>query len=133
MQGVLPRKHFTFELFFCLADTSKVITNAWFSMKNYTCREVWRILLVILSFIDSNTNKDPNCFPQQETFTLISNEVWKIRPLVKYRPNQNMLVLSYLFQFVNKITSELLRVLKGQAVTECTFLISISISCTGLA
>jgi len=35
---VLQRKHFAFELFLCLAnalDTSKVITNAWFSMKNY--------------------------------------------------------------------------------------------------
>ena len=35
---VLPRKLFAFELFFCLAnafDTSNVITNAWFSMKNY--------------------------------------------------------------------------------------------------
>ena len=34
---VLQRKPFAFELFFCLAnafDTSKVIINAWFSMKN---------------------------------------------------------------------------------------------------
>jgi len=48
---VLPRKPFAFELFFCF--TSKVTTNACFSMKNY--KQCMHVLIAEIYFVRKST------------------------------------------------------------------------------